>query len=217
MSRRVIAVGRTLSGKTEWVWRRYVRREPRVLIIDPGEWRVKHQRGAIPNAMVVSGADGIRDALLEVAETRQSHWCIIADADRDELEEVQELLIPAGRWEESPVPRLGGMAIFMDEVDISIPLRDSRLAGFNRRGRHVGLSVYMATQRPGSVNKEATSMADWIGILSLDEVSDVKYLRDRLGREKADKALAWANSGQYRAALFHPPTGQLWLLPPEPD
>lgn len=218
MTRRAIAVGRTLSGKTEAIYRRWVRHEPRIIIIDPGEWRMKHtSAGAFPGARLTEGADGIRDAILDAVESGEREWVIIADADRDELERLQDLLIPPGRWDDSPVPALGGVAIFLDEVDLSMPKGDGRLSGFNRRGRHVSLSTYMATQRPGSVNKECTSMVDFLLILSLDEVNDVKYLRERLGREKADEALAWANAAPYQSALFHPPTGQLFKLPPEPE
>lgn len=218
MTRRVISCGRTLSGKTEFLWRRYIRSEPRVVIVDPGEWRIRHKRdGALPGAVLAHGAEGLRDALTDFAEEGRTEWTVILDADRDEMEAVQDLLIPPGRWEDSPVPPLGGFALFMDEVDLTMPLKDNRLAGFNRRGRHVKLSVYMATQRPGSVNKECTSQVDFIAVLSLDEVSDVKYLGDRMGREKAREALAWANSGPYRVALFHAPTGALYRLPPEPS
>lgn len=219
MSRRAIAVGRTLSGKTETLWRRYLRREPRLLIIDNGEWRMKHTSGAAQltgEVATVYGAAGVQDAMLDFAERRISEWTIIADADRDELEQIQDLLIPPGRWEDSPVPDLGGMSIFMDEVDLSMPSKDNRLAGFNRRGRHVQLSVYMASQRPASVNKECTSQVDFLLIMSLDEPRDVEYLRSRMGQEKAAQALAWAQSGPYRCGLYHPPTGQLWRLPPEP-
>lgn len=219
MSRRVIAVGRTMSGKTEALWRRYLRYEPRLLIIDNGEWRMKHTAGTAKlNGEVVSvyGAAGVADAMLDFAERRIHRWTIIADADRDELEAIQDVLIPPGRWEDSPVPDLGGLAIFMDEVDLSMPTKDNRLSGFNRRGRHVQLSVYMASQRPASVNKECTSQVDFMMILSLDEPRDVDYLRSRLGNEKASGALTWAQSAPYRCGLYHPPSGQLWRLPPEP-
>jgi hypothetical protein len=212
----VIAAGRTQSGKTEFVWRRYVRREPRVLIIDPGEWRMK-RRHLIPGAIFVQGADGVHDAMMQLVEERRSRWIICADADTDDLLEIQDILIPPRDWDASPVPALGGLAVFMDEVDLSMPLKDNRLAGYNRRGRHVQLSVYMATQRLGAVNKECTSMAEFIAVMSFDEPRDVQYLRDRLGRIKADEALAWANSGPYRCSLYHTPTGQLFRLPAEPD
>lgn len=213
MTLRAMATGRTQSGKTEWLWRRYLRRVPRLLIVDTiGEWSAKARRGEGPtDARHTVGVDETLAAMRELASVDQ--WRIIADLDREELVELANVLAPR-RIEASPVPALGGMAIYLDEVDLLVPLGDSRLGGLWRRGRHVGLSVYSATQRPSSVNKEVSAMVDVYAVLPLDEVRDVQYLRQRFGREKADSGLQWASSGRYRVAVFA--GGELHKLPPEP-
>lgn len=212
MTLRVIATGRTMSGKTEWIWRRYLRHVPRLLIVDTiGEWS-STRAASLEHARHVTGVQATLQALHDAAEFRS--WCIVADLDRDETVQVADILAPR-RITDSPVPALGGMAIYLDEVDLMVPLGDSRLAGLWRRGRHVGLSVYAATQRPASVNKEVSAMVDVYALLPLDEVRDVAYLRQRFGRDMVDRGLAWANSGPYRVATFA--GGALHRLPPEPE
>lgn len=211
MTLRVIATGRTLSGKTEWIWRRYLRRVPRLLIVDTiGEWAAS-RAASIAGAHFTVGVEETLDCIATIAP--DDTWRIVADLEREELVELADVLAPR-RIEASPVPALGGMAIYLDEVDLLVPLGDARLGGLWRRGRHVGLSVYAATQRPSSVNKEVSAMVDVYGVLPLDEVRDVQYLRQRFGRENADAGLAWANSGPYRVAAFA--GGELARLPPEP-
>lgn len=210
MTLRVIACGRTLSGKTEWLYRRYLSMEPRLLIVDTiGEWSTsRHVEGAI----TTSGTADTLAALRDLAEIGLTEWVIIADLDRDELVALMERLAPR-RIGDSPVPALGGMAIYLDEVDLLVPVQDARLAGLWRRGRHIGLSVYAATQRPASVSKEVSAMVDVYAVLALDEVRDVDYLRQRFGRSATDAGLAWANSAPYRVAAYA--GGKLYRLPPE--
>lgn len=211
MTIRVIATGRTLSGKTEWIWRRYLRRVPRLLIVDTiGEW-ASSRAASVQGAHFTTGVDETLDAMTALAPVEQ--WRIVADLEREELVELSDILAPR-RIEESPVTPLGGMGIYLDEVDLLVPLGDARLGGLWRRGRHVGLSVFAATQRPSSVNKEVSAMVDVYGVLPLDEVRDVAYLRQRFGRELADAGLTWASSGPYRVAAFA--GGELARLPPEP-
>lgn len=213
MTLRVIAAGRTLSGKTEWLWRRYLRRHRRLLIVDTiGEWSTSRSAGE--DVIHASGAEDVRAALADVAVMSPHEWTIVADVDREELVTLTDLIAPR-RIDASPVPALGGLAIYIDEVDLMVPVADNRLAGLWRRGRHIGISVYAATQRPASVSKEVSAMVDIYGVLALDEVRDVEYLRQRFGRARADEGLVWARSAPYRVAAY----GQAdwWRLPPEPD
>lgn len=212
MTLRVLAVGMTQSGKTEWLWRRYLRHSPRVLIVDTiGEWGLKVNRGEL-SAVPVSGVEETLAAMRALAY--EPRWTIVADLDREEVAMIGNILVPR-RIADSPVPGLGGIAIYLDEVDILIPQGDSRLAGLFRRGRHVSLSVFAATQRPASVNKEVSAMVDVYGVLRLSEVRDIQYLRQRFGRSVADRGLAWSQSAPYRVALFA--GGELFLMPPEHD
>lgn len=212
MTLRVMATGRTQSGKTEWIWRRYLRRLPRLLLVDTiGEWVTKRRESLGPAARHTVGVDETIQAMHDVAEHDQ--WRIVADLEREELIEVADVLAPR-RIERSPVPALGGIGIYLDEVDLLVPLGDSRLGGFWRRGRHVDLSVFAATQRPSSVNKEVSAMVDVYGLLPLDEVRDVAYLRQRFGRAAAEEGLAWAKARPYNVAAFV--QGELVKLPPEP-
>lgn len=213
MSIRVLAAGMTESGKTEWLWRRYLRHAPRLLIVDTiGEWATSRRRSLPDDTRFTVGVDETVAALHDVATV--DRWLIVADLERDELVELADILAPR-RIEDSPVPGLGGMGVYLDEVDLLVPLADNRLASLWRRGRHVHLSVYAATQRLGNLNKEVSAMVGVVGIFRLDEVNDVQYLQQRFGRAQAEAGLAWARSKPYRAAVYA--GGQLHRLEPEPE
>jgi hypothetical protein len=203
---RGIVVGRSGSGKTEWMRRRWIADAPRVLILDQtGEWRKKE-----PMARFSVGYGDTIKALHEVAH--RSHWRIVASLTLDESYQLFGVLIPIPDVYDSPATHLGGFVIFIDEADLVVPQHAPEVArSLFRRSRHAGLTVLSATQRISNVNKEATSQCDFIGIMAIHEPACQDYLRTLMGREKMEEALAWAEQ-PYCVAVFRPQTRELIKL-----
>lgn len=206
-SSRIFVCGKTGSGKTRFLWSRYLVKAPRVLAVDQtGEWV---QRADALNAIVADGYLETIAALREVAEQRRSKWWVIAVLDDDDLRSVCERLLPRGRLSDGPVSRLGGFALYLDEVDKVVgPYGNNELRDLWRRGRHAGLSVLAATQRIANVSKEVTAQADAIAVLSMHDVADVEYLSYLAGRDRTEAMLAHANAAPYNVALFWPQSGK---------
>lgn len=206
---RICAVGRSGSGKTRWMHRHWIAHAPRVIIVDQtGEWATLE-----PNAEFCFGFTHTCQTLS--ALSRRTHWRCVAVLDNDELYRLIDVLIPIPNITASPSLALGGIAIYLDEVDLVVPrLAPTSARSLNRRSRHAGLSVLSATQRVSNVSKEITSMCDAIGILALHEPADQEYLRSLMGTEKLVTALQWAGR-PFHVACYYPQTGRLELLPPE--
>jgi hypothetical protein len=201
----VFVTGKTGSGKTSFLWARYLSKAPRVLAIDQtGEWVARE------DALGAVVADGLSETLAALREVAgRPRWWVIAVLDNDDIEALAEILLPRGRLLDGPVSKLGGFALYLDEVDKVVgPYGASSLRDLWRRGRHAGLSVLAATQRIGNVSKEVTSQADTIGVLSLHDVADVQYIEYLAGREKARMMLAHANAAPYNVALLHMASGK---------
>lgn len=195
--------GRSGSGKTEYARRSWFPHFPRLVIIDQtGEWQeIERENGGR-----MEGIGQLVDAMQSRAGQRR--WRIVADLTNDEVGELARILIPRGAVHRSPARLLGGMALFMDEVDLVAPTNAPEgIRTLFRRGRHAGLSVISASQRPANVSKEVTSQAQFLAILALHEKNDVAYLKQVMGSDTAQAALDWANSAKYRVALYDPRTG----------
>lgn len=191
------------------MWRRWLAHAPRVLIIDQtGEWRRLE-----PGARFAMGyADTIR-ALQEMAH--RTHWRIVATLSNEELYRLVDVLIPVPNIAASPCIALGGMMLYLDEVDLVIPtIAPESARSINRRSRHAGLSVMSATQRISNVSKEVTSMCDFIGIMAIHEPACMDYLESLMGPEMLGQATAWARN-PYHVAVFRPALHELLFLKPE--
>jgi len=202
-------VGRSGSGKTVWLWRRWMSQAPRVLIVDQtGEWKTKE-----PGARFAYGYAQTLAALREM--TSRSHWRIVAYLSADEVYRLIDVLIPSPNIDESPVIAMGGMTMYLDEVDLVIPVGNApeSARSLYRRSRHASLSVLSATQAISNVSKEVTRQCDFIGILAVHEPADVEYLRALLGHANAEDALAWANR-PHHVALWLPQRRELLKLTP---
>lgn len=204
-SARVTVLGSTGSGKTFYIVRRWWPQARRLLVLDHiGEW------SAHTNAI---GYDGVLAAMREHAHLRE--WRIFATVTIPEIHALAEKLLPYPELSRSPALLLGGLTLSIDEVDRVIGFgAGSDLRDLWRRGRHVGLSVLAASQRPSNVSKEVTSQSSLIALLRIHEPADVDYTRALMGREKTDRALAWLSGAPHRVALYAPPTGALTLTDP---
>lgn len=209
-SLRGVVFGRSGSGKTEYVKRVWLSKIPRLIIVDQiGEWRqLGDENGGV--------ADGVEELLEQLRQKAPlQRWRIVALLDKPKLEELAYRLLPQGKIDSCVPRKLGGMALFLDEVDQVAPVNGSdAIRSLFRRGRHAGLTIVSASQRPGNVSKEVTSQCDFIAVLSLHETNDVAYLESVLGAKTATEALEWANSKPYRVALYFPRSGTLQLQEP---
>lgn len=206
-SGRVTVLAATGAGKSVHLRNYWWPRARRLLVCDHiGEYSA--QLGAV-------GFDQTLALLREHAHL--PNWRLFAGLVPEEIEELSRVLLPFPDLQQSPALKLGGMAISIDEVD--------RVIGFGagagmrdlwRRGRHVGLTVFGASQRPANVSKEITSMSEAIVMLHVHEPSDVDYMRDLMGRERLATAMQWISGAQFRFAMYFPHTMRLGLYEPTP-
>jgi hypothetical protein len=202
---RIAAFGRTGSGKTEYLWRHWLHKEPRLLVVDEtGEWE---DRAATHKDQYdfVSGLPATITALQRHAHERT--WRIITDLHREELLELCARILPRGKIRKGYTANIGGMALLIEEADTVMPIGASpptEIRAIFRRGRHGGLSVFASAQR-ANISKELTANCQYIALLSLHEPRDEEYFTD-LFKDKAmaQRALQWVNDidHPYRVAVF---------------
>jgi len=207
---RVTAVGASLSGKGRLLWNRWVSKRPRVTIIDhTGEWA----RNGIA-ADYASGLGNYLDVLHR--NVGRDRWRIVANLNFQEVGELAGILVPdPDAWARSPIVPLGGMALYLPEVDLSIdPNPYDRSRTLWRRGRHVLLDVFADTQSPASTSKEVFKCSEIVPVFNVVTSSDVRFIERLAGSpEQFQRALGWIRN-RYHAAVFLPQRGKLILLPP---
>ena len=204
-SARVTVLGATGSGKSVYLRQAWWPRAPRLLVVDHiGEYAA--QLGAV-------GLDQTLALLREHAHVRT--WRLFAGLVPEEIDELAAILLPYPNLQASPALALGGMAISVDEVDRVIGFgAGAGLRDLWRRGRHVGLTVFAASQRPANVSKEITSMSDALALLHIHEPSDIDYMRDLLGKDRLARAMEWLSGAPHRVAMYFPRSQRLGLYPP---
>ncbi len=205
ISERLFVTGRSGSGKTHYITEAWLPRLPRVLIVDmTEEW------AQLP-AIHTQGPGATIRALYEVAD--RAEWRIVADLDEEEVRRVAALLVPRGQTRTGYVSSIGGMALYLDEVDMLMghSYCPRELRSLWRRGRHAGLTVLAATQRPGAVNKEVSAQSSEITIFSLTDPNDRAYLRRLVGPGDIARVEEWIGRRYHYVTLregvitFHAP------------
>lgn|SRR5690606_26147413 len=207
---RYFITGRTGSGKTSRMVRDVLSRVPRLILVDQtGEWfgRPAPNKGERVEA---PSLPEVVPALRRLARHRR--WCLVTTLDPEELEELRQVLMPAGKLRDGPAVMMGGLTIALDEVDQVIGPGTSPLRHLWRRGRHAGISIAAASQRIGNVSKEVTSQSDLIAVMAVHDAGDQDYLRSLAGRERADRAIAWANLAPFNVAYYAPQGGDVTLV-----
>lgn len=207
----IVVFGKRGSGKTWWIHERLVKRLPRVLILDvTGEWQELR-----PDVTHVSGLRETFGAL-RAAATHQ-HWCIVTRLKSPEVDALFAALLPSGSVRQSPARLVGGLAIVVDEVHTHCsPSSAGPLFDCLRMGRHAGITLIAADHAPSSCNKELARAANAIVLFKLAKSAprDMDYLRDAIGPEATERALAWARSAPYRYAVWSPDAETLDLQGP---
>ncbi len=176
--------GRTGTGKSTRAWHLYLKNAPRVLLLDQtGEWQSLADRTCYT----------VRDAVEAIrAYAPRGEWVITLALDPAELPQLVDWLIPVPDITSSPVLKLGGMWLLVDEVDLVAPLGPppEHIRTLYRRSRHAGLSVLSLSQRPENVCREVTALSSHIIALSLTEPRAHDYVRRIMGWNREDVA-AW--------------------------
>ncbi len=179
---------------------------PRLVVIDQtGEWM---EQAASIGAVTAETYDQLLELLTKNAHAPR--FRIIAELEPEDVEELGRVLVPVPGIHRSPVIAMGGMTLMLDEVDrvVSAGYQGS-LRDIWRRGRHAGLNVLAASQRPSNVSKEVTSNCDVIAVLALHEPNDADYLAQLMGKQRAAEALQWAQSAKFRVAVYYTKDGTL--------
>lgn len=210
MSLRVSVFGMTTSGKRVALWNNFVSIHRRVLIVDSlGEWVESPVKGL--------RVDGIEETLwaIDKATNAGNAWRIITCLDEQSISKLARIIVPNKAYENSAVAAMGGMALYLPEVDQQIaPHVYDRVRDLWRRGRHVGLSCYADTQSISSCSKEVVKNVDALGMMATTHSTDLdvfeKEIRDP---DSFKKAQEWGLR-PYHLSLWWPRKRVLTLVPP---
>lgn len=201
----ITVIGRTGSGKTQLIASELGPRHARRITFDlTGECSDLY-----PLAHRAIGLAKVYDALARWGAARCDRWHLVAVLTHEEIGRLMWALCPLYDGNSVSLAELwGGVCIEAFEVDRVMPV--SRTGGATRdafanayaRGRHVGLSLLCATQRPHQCDRIITSQSHYVMTFAMHEPNDVKWLREVGGRwfgEVAQNGLAQYESAWYDA------------------
>ncbi|GMV11563.1 MAG: hypothetical protein AMXMBFR55_32970 [Gemmatimonadota bacterium] len=209
-STRVFVSGATGSGKSHFIRARIMPRVPRAVYVDfVGEWerRRAELRGRVALAYSVHDA---RTRLAELAGVRE--WSLIVQIDPSEFAEMARLLVPPRFTDATPVyaRAVGGVALVCDELDLLAPHNaPPDVLALWRRGRHVGLSIYAATQMPSAVHPTVRGMSRYLVLCQMHEVNAINYFRATVPPNVLDRLTGLP---PHEAIVFDAHTRRAWHL-----
>lgn len=192
-SLRAFVCGVTGSGKSTLLRDLFIARYPRTIILaHTAEW-------GEPDALSLPE---LRRTLRKVAG--RGYWRVVAALEPEDAPELAELLAPRVVGRPSFAQAVGGVALAVDEVDVIAGRSCApEVAALWRRGRHAGLSIFAATQRPADVNRVVTSQSQWLGLCRTHEPRDLAYLGSII---PADALRALEQLPEYGALLWETAT-----------
>lgn len=180
---RTFIAGMSDTGKSTRAWHMYLARMPRRIIFDlTGEWE------SMADAVCLTVRDGI-EAIRAYA--RRGRWTIVFACDpKWDLPVLTDWMIPLPDIKQSPIIRVGGAVILIDEADLAAPPATSHehIRTLARRSRHAGLSVIWTTQRPENVSREVSAQCNHRIALRLSEPRAIDYMARAMGWTKEDTA-----------------------------
>lgn len=205
-----LVVGRTGSGKTQLISKVLAPRHPRRITIDSvGEGVLLY-----PEAAVASGLPEVMAVLAQWAEDDVSEWHMIAILSPSETAVLMRTLVPVYQpGVVSMAADMGGVCVECSEVDVYLPVSgagaDVTAAWTTAlaRGRHVGLSVIAATQRPHQVARIMSSQASRVVAFATHEPRDLRFLRDLAGKQFA--AIAQGGLRPYESVHYFANVGMV--------
>lgn len=171
------------SGKSQLLADLFVRPTPRVLTLEFTRWEAATRN---PDAIRTIGLAHTFRALEVCAP--HARWHIVAALEEEEVPDLFELLCPPlTSGSDGYSVQVGGMAVECSECDLIAPTSATPRAirSAFKRGRHYGLSLYMATQRPHECARIVTSQADHIVSFQQFEPLDLDYLGQAMSRAVA--------------------------------
>lgn len=183
-SRIVVALGRKGSGKSKLLHDLFTARAPRVITIG-------HIRQDLERDTAVIRTLG-RSQLFTALERASAYdrWHIAAALEPEHLAELFSLLAPPlGSPRESLSLAFKGLAVECGEAYEIMPngrTPDEVLAGM-RRSRHYSLDWYLGSQRPASVARDATGLADQIFAFAQSEPRDIAFLASSVSQPFAEQ------------------------------
>lgn len=207
-SRIVVALGRKGSGKSQLLHDLYTSRAPRVITIG----HIAQDLGRDPNVIRTLGRAQLFTALERASA--YPRWHIAAALEPVDLGELFTLLAPPlGSPRQSLALAFGGLAVACGEAYEIMPngrTPDEVLAGL-RRSRHYSLDWYLASQRPASIARDATGLADLIFAFAQSEPRDIAFLADTVSRPFADHVRRLVKD-EYRCLLHNRDDGSSVIL-----
>lgn len=194
---RAFIAGNSGSGKSVRAWNLYLRHYPRRLLVDlTGEWSSQA-------TVTVETVPQAVDAIKRLAPSGK--WSVALALDFSELAGLVDWLVPVPNLQDSPVRKMGGAVILVDEVDLLAPpgTASEAVRTLYRRSRHVGLSVVSTTQRPANVSREVSAQSTHVVALHLSEPRDVDYMGQLMRWDRP-------RLGEWRDWTRRHPHGGLW-------
>lgn len=211
----VTVIGRTGSGKTHLIKERLAPRHRRRITIDlTGECAALY-----PHAYHAIGLRRVFSGLRAWAKMRATAWHMVAVLTSEEVGELVTRLCPVFDGTTVALAELlGGVCLECYEIDVLMPVngsnRDTSKAMRNayQRGRHAGLSLLCATQRPSQCDRVVTSQSHAVITFRMHEPRDLAWLRDVGGQRFADEA---RTLGKWCSAWYHADSGRIIVRDPD--
>lgn len=176
----VTVVGRTGSGKTRLIASHIGPRHARRITLDS----VGEGEALYPDAFRAFGLERVFDALRAWSREGVRTWHMVAILSPDETGQLMHKLAPQydGGATESLSALFGGVCVECFEIDLYLPVSGGggkTAAAFQHavaRGRHVGLSLLCATQRPAQCHRILTSQSQHVVSFAMHEPRDLRWL-----------------------------------------
>ena len=158
-------------------------------------------------------------ALRSWASMEVTSWHVVAVLTNEEVGLLLWKLCPIyDGTTPSLAELLGGVCLEVYEIDVLAPVNGSNretskaMRNAYQRGRHAGLSLLCATQRPSQCDRVVTSQSHAVITFRMHEPRDLLYLRDVGGQRFADEARVL---GRYWSAWYHAESGKIIVRDPD--
>lgn len=211
----ITCIGATGSGKTRLLAKCLGPRHRRRITFDT----VGECEELYPLAHRAFGLTRVYSALERWADAGLEDWHLIAILTHEEIGELVWKLNPVYDGTTRGLAEMwGGVCIETFEVDVLMPVTENgsptRAAMLNAfaRGRHSGLSMLCATQRPAQCGRIVTSQSQYIITFGMSEPGDVRWLQNAGGRELAEVA---QRLGRFESAWFEKDTRRIYVHDPD--
>jgi hypothetical protein len=203
-------VGRTGSGKTQLLARKIAPRHRRRITVDlTGECEALY-----PYAYRATSLRQVYRALALWSKREIYDWHMVVVLEHADLARLVWTLCPRYDGTSRGLSSLwGGVCLEVFEVDVLLPVNGSggdvgrAMKNACARGRHEGLSLLCATQRPHQCDRILTSQSHHVISFAMHEPNDTKWLKDVGGSQFA--AIARGGLAQYESVWYSAGSGEL--------